>query len=335
MTNRQQIQEIPGALRLALEKARVEFAPAVRKVRWSEGPLYVCGAGKSAGLGIAAGSAFEAFLGWPVVAHSAAVFQNYSLELFHPRSVLLVVEGKGEWQEAEDLVHVVHERRGTVMALAHNPEGALAKLADHVFVCHAAGDAESPAEGVCLHAALNFLAFEIMRVLKKPKPHWAAIESEFDQLPQKIDWVFTQLPGAVRSVAAEIGGFPRLNVVGGGFYQYPAWHGAWRMRALSNPQVMAVEAADFLNAHAGYARRGDGVLLLSGSQFKLKKLMSRCAAHARGQGARVLSLTDANDREVAEGSDLGLLLPSLLEVTSSSLMMFMLEWLAAEVARKA
>ncbi len=65
----------------------------------------------------------------------------------------------------------------------------------------------------------------------------------------------------------------------------------------------------------------------------MKKLLHRSAAQARANGARVLSLTDSNDRELAEGSDLGILIPSLLEAPASTLTMFMLEWLAMEALR--
>jgi len=65
----------------------------------------------------------------------------------------------------------------------------------------------------------------------------------------------------------------------------------------------------------------------------MKKLLHRCAAQARMNGARVLSLTDSNDQELVEGSDLGILVPSLLEMPASTLTMFMLEWLAMEALR--
>jgi DNA-binding MurR/RpiR family transcriptional regulator len=94
-----------------------------------------------------------------------------------------------------------------------------------------------------------------------------------------------------------------------------------------------VEASEFLSAHAHFARRDNTLLFLSGSQSKMKKLLHRGAAQARANGARVLSLTDSNDRELAEGSDLGILIPSLQEAPASTLTMFMLEWLAMEASR--
>ena len=333
MGNRQQIHDIPAALRMTLEKASAEYGALVRMIRWSDGPVYVCGAGDCAALGIAAGYAFESFVGLPVVVRPVEVFQTYGLALLQRRSVLIMLSAQGEWPEAQELAHSAHERGCTTIALTHTPESPLVKLADHVFIARAEGDAESPAVIVCMHAALNFLAFEALRVLKKPKPWWDLVRKDFDQLPEKLDWVFTQLPSVVRSVAAEVAALPRLTIVGGGFYHYPAWQAARRLRSLAGLQVAGVEASEFLNAHAHFARRGDAVLLLSGSQSKIKKLIHRCAAQARANGARVLSLTDSNDRNLVEGSDLGILIPSLLEAPASTLTMFMLEWLAAEALR--
>jgi DNA-binding MurR/RpiR family transcriptional regulator len=208
-------------------------------------------------------------------------------------------------------------------------------LADHVFLSRAEGDAETPAVTLCLHAALNLLAFEVTRILKRPSPHWDAMEGEFDQLPDKIEWVFTQLPGAVRSAAAEVVHFPALRIVGGGFYHFPAWRAARRLRFLTGLPVEAIEVSDFWNGIAHFARRDDTVLFLSGSHSRIKKLVHRSAAQARRNGARVLSLTDSNDRELVEGSDLGVLTPSLLEAPACTLTLFMLEWLTMEALRAA
>ena len=94
-----------------------------------------------------------------------------------------------------------------------------------------------------------------------------------------------------------------------------------------------MEASEFLSAHAHFARGDDALLFLSGSQSKIKKLLHRGAAQARANGARVLSLTDGSDRDLVEGSDLGILVPMLHEAPSSTLILFMLEWLAMEMLR--
>ncbi|MGO8792039.1 MAG: SIS domain-containing protein [Terriglobia bacterium] len=331
--NRRQIQEIPGALRVTLEKAHADYGTVVRKVRWGDGPIYVCGAGDCAALGTAAGYALEYFLGLPVVARPVEVFQSYGLSLLRPRSVLVMISAKGNWPEARELASSAQERGCSLVALTNDAESPLAKLADHVFLTGAEGDVETPAATLCLHAALNLLALEVARILKRPAPHWDAMQAEFDQLPDKIEWVFTQLPGVVRSAAAEVAHFPALRIVGGGFYHYPAWRAARRLRFLAGLPVEAIEASEFWSGIGHFARRDDAVLFLSGSHSKIKKLVHRCAEQARRNGARVLSLTDGNDRELVEGSDLGILTPLLMEAPSSTLTMFMLEWLAVEALR--
>jgi DNA-binding MurR/RpiR family transcriptional regulator len=277
----------------------------------------------------------ESFLGLPVVAHPVEVFQSYGLSLLRPRSVLIMISAACESPEAQELARSAQERGCTLVVLTNTADRPLTNLADHVFLTRAEGDAESPTVTVCMHAALNFLAFEVARVLKRPQPQWDLVEEEFDQLPGKLEWVFTQLPSVVRSLAAEVVRVPGLRIVGGGFYHFPAWRAARRMRFLAGLPAEALEASDFWSGRAHWARRDDALLFLSGGHSKIKKLVHRSAAQARINGARVLSLTDSNDRELAEGSDLAILIPSLLEPTACTLTMFMLEWLAMETKRAA
>ena len=331
MTNRQQIQEIPGALRLTLEKARAEYGAVIRKIRWGDGPVLICGQGDCGALSQAASFAFETFPGWPVVARPVEVFQTYALALLKQRSVLIIIAAAGECPEAQELAATAKQRGCVVVVLTSSPEIPLVKMADYVLLTRSEGGPESPAVALCLHAALNFLAFESARILKRPEPQWGQVNDEFDQLPEKIEWLFTQLPTVVRSFGAEVARLPRLFIVGGGFYQFPSWRAARQLQSLPDSQVAAVEASEFLSTHAQLARTGEAVLLTSGSHSKIKKLLHRCAEQAKANGARVLSLTDGNDRALVEGSDLGILIPPLLEAPASTLAMFMLEWIVWEV----
>jgi glucosamine--fructose-6-phosphate aminotransferase (isomerizing) len=333
MTTRQQIQEIPGALRQTLEKVRADYSAVVRKVRWGDGPILICGAGECAAFNVAAGYALESFPGWPVVARPVEVFQTYALPLLKQRTVLMVIARSGEWPEAQELLQTAKKRGCVLVVVTNTLESPLAKVADHVLFVPVEGDLNSPAATVCLQAALNFFGLEAARILKRPEPHWGQTAEEIDQLPGKMEWLLTQLPAMVRSFAAELAKAPKLRIVGGGFYQFPAWRAARQLQSPKGLQIEAVEAAEFMGSHGRLARQGDSVLLLSGSHSKIKKLLHRCAAQARANGARVLSITDGNDRDLVEGSDLGILIPTLLEAPASTLTLFMLEWVASETAK--
>jgi fructoselysine-6-P-deglycase FrlB-like protein len=333
MANRQQIQEIFGALRTTLERARRECSDVVRRVRWGEGPVYFCGQGPCSELGIAAAYAFESLLGWPVVSHPAEVFRTYGLNLLRPRSVLLIVSTSGDSLEVQELVNAAHDRGSTVVVLCNAPGGASANGADHVLVMCAEGGADTPAVAVCLYSALNFLALEGARVLKRPDPKVASLADEFDQLPGKLEWLFMQHTAVVRSAAAAVSNASRLHIIGGGFFHFPAWHLARRVRSLPAVAVDASEASEFLSTPSELAREGDTGLFLSSSQSKLRKHIHRSAARAAQNGVHVVSITDSNDYELVQASNLAVLIPLMSEAPASALTMFVLEWMMAEAQR--
>jgi glutamine---fructose-6-phosphate transaminase (isomerizing) len=332
MGSRQQIQDIPSALRVTLEKARTEYETAVRQVRWGDGPVYVSGTGSCAALGVAAGYAFEMFLGWPVVARPVEVLRSYALSLLRPRSVLVMISAGGEGAEAQELLRVARQRGSTLVVLTNAPDSSLAKIADQVLLVRAEGEGDVPSVTVCLHAALDYLALAAARLLKRHEAQWDSLEREFERLPAQVDWVLTQLPVVVRSMAAEVIRFPRLRIVGGGFLHFPACRAARRLRVLAGVPAEGMEASEFSSGLAG-VRRDEAVLFLSSSRSKINKLTHRSAAQARVSGARVLSITDSQDQELVEGSDFGILIPALMEAAGCTLTLSLVEWLAVEAAR--
>lgn len=333
MKNRTGIQEIPGALRVTLEHARAEYGATARNVRWGDGPIYVCARRECSGWGQAAAYAFESLLGWPVVARPVEVLQSYGLPLLRPRAILLLISSGEEWPETLELANLARRRGCTVIGLTHSSDHALSNAVDHSFMIRAEVGLDSRAMTACLHAALNFLAFEVARALKRPEPYWQTMAEEFGSLPDKLEWVFIQLASVVDSVAAEVARLPRLRLVGGGFYDFPAREAARRMASPSGPQVEAVEATEFCNLSSHFERPLSATLFLSGSHSKLKKLVAHCAAQAQAHGAKVISLTDSNDRDLTRISDIGILIPSLFEVPGSTLSLFIMEWLSREMMR--
>jgi len=330
MLSRQAIYDIPSALRATLGSAPAECQALVRSVRWGEGPLYIGGIGPASTLGLAAGYAFETFLSLPVVALPLGVLQNYTPSLARPRSVLLMISlGEGT-PELHELAQVLRRRSSTLILLTNSPETPLAKLADQVLLVRAQGEGEVPGILVCMHAALNLLAVVAAGILKPPAPQQAALEREFEGLADQLDWVLSQHAAGVRSLAAELLRQERLSVVGGGFFHIPALHTARRLQRLAGLAAEGMEITEFA---LDLPHHPDGVLLLSGSRCKMKKFAHHAAAELRVRGARVLSLTDSNDRELAGRSDLALLLPTLSEAAGCTLSLFLGEWLAVEAER--
>ena len=74
------------------------------------------------------------------------------------------------------------------------------------------------------------------------------------------------------------------------------------------------------------------MLCLSGSRCRLKKVVHQAAAQAKAAGARVLSVTDASDRELSARSALSVLVPGLTGIVAAPLMLALFEWVIYQTA---
>lgn len=335
MDPRQEIRDAPRALKETLDKGRPEFEALIRRTRWGEGPVYLIGSGSSYYAALAGRYAFEELLGWPVAARRAAEFAAYSSSLIRPRSVLLAISGSGECPDTMEAARQARSRGAMLLALTGNSTSPLAEAADGVFLLR---PGESGHDGIvarlCLHAAIGYIGLVAAQVLKRHHQKLDALGKEFEDLPGHAEWTVTRLADAVRSLADEIKGLDRLALVGAGFYYAAALQAADEMSRHASMRTYACEASDFQDDSGFWTGTGAGVLILSGSRCRLKKKLYAAVQKARRGGARAFSITDANDRELADLSELAVLLPSLSEMTSSTLSLLFIQWLATYLAEK-
>jgi DNA-binding MurR/RpiR family transcriptional regulator len=76
-------------------------------------------------------------------------------------------------------------------------------------------------------------------------------------------------------------------------------------------------------------------MFVSGSRLRIKREVHQAAAQIKPKGARLITLTDTNDRELVDRSEIAILMPPLNEVGGSILALALLELLASQVARSA
>jgi DNA-binding MurR/RpiR family transcriptional regulator len=74
-------------------------------------------------------------------------------------------------------------------------------------------------------------------------------------------------------------------------------------------------------------------MFVSGSRLRIKREVHQAAAQIKVKGARLVTLTDTNDRELVDRSEIAILVPPLSEVGGSILALTLLELLAIVVAR--
>jgi glucosamine--fructose-6-phosphate aminotransferase (isomerizing) len=333
METRAKILEIPRLLRQTLEKGVREYETLIRHVRWGEAPIYICGCGASLPVGMAGAYLFEWLAGWPVLARSAKVFEAYTLSTLRPRSVVVVISASGEDPEGLEVVRIARSRGAALLALTRNPEGPLARACEGVFLTRDEGAEDSAAAAVCQLAALSSIALIAARVLKHSSAGLELIEDELKRLPGRLEWSFTHLSDALRSLAQELQALDRFWLVGGGLYHPVVVRGARRLSAFGGIHGEGIEVSEFCSDPLLHLRRGDVAMFVSGSRLRIKREVHQAAAQIKVKGARLVTLTDTNDRELVDRSEIAILVPPLSEVGGSILALTLLELLAIVVAR--
>ena len=333
METRAKILEIPRLLTETLETADREYETLIRHVRWGEAPIYICGCGASLPVGMAGVYLFEWLAGWPVLARSAKVFEAYTLSTLRPRAVVVVISASGEDPEGLEVVRIARSRGAALLALTRNPDGPLARACEGVFLTRDEGGEDSAAAAVCQLAALSSIALIAARVLKHSSSGLELFEDELKRLPGQLEWSFTQLSDALRALAKELRAMDRFWLVGGGLYHPVAVRGAWRLSESGGIHGEGIEVSEFCSGPLLHLRRGDVVMFVSGSRLRIKREVHQAAAQIKLKGARLITLTDGNDRELVDRSEMAILVPPLSEVGGAILALALLELLASQVAK--
>ncbi|MFB3923387.1 MAG: SIS domain-containing protein [Terriglobia bacterium] len=331
MDPKNDLLELPRALRNALEKGGPEYDKLVRQTHWGDGPVYVLAAGATRATALATACAFETLVGLPAIVRAAADFQAYSLSVLRPRSLLLVIEPAPSLPEILDVARAAKSRGARILALTAHPQSELAKIADGVFqVCTAEAPPGSLRAEICRHAMGCYLGLAAARALKRPRDYLRELEEEFVKLPDHVEWAFTQLSDAVRALAARLESPPRLQVIGGGFYFPAALHWAETLGRLKGTAARACDGlADTFSGPTLHAP-DEIVVLLSGSRCRGGKTMHALAESARRAGREFLALTDKNDPEISRRASLAILLPVLTEEVGALLSLALLDWIACQ-----
>lgn len=329
---RQQFLNLPRVLRETVEKGRPEYEDLVRRTRWGEVPIYIVGSGASFAVGLAGAYAFENLLGWPVVVRTPEEFQAYSQSALRPRSIVLVISWKGA-TELLEVVRAARARGATVLALTGDGQSPLAKAADGVFMARGGDECgQGFAADVVQLAAMHCLTAAAAHVLKRPSPQIETLEGELRALPEHVEWVLTQLPEAVRSLAGELAGGRGVSVVAGGCYYSAALLGARTLRGLGRLRVQVL-TPDEMDAWPGEAfENGEVVVVLSGSRCRVKRQVHILIERLKPTEARILAVTDHNEPEITRRAALAVLLPNLSENVGSIVVLAFLGWISRQLA---
>jgi len=315
------------ALKETLAQSRPEFEALVRRIYWGDGPVYLVGSGTSHLVGVAGAYAMESLAGWPVVVRSSLDFAAYAVAAVPRRSVVVAISRSGESRDTLEAARSARSRGATLLALTAAPGSTLAKAADGVFLVRgSAADASPTVDLLCRHAAAGYLSLVAARTLKRPSRQLESLEHEFEKLPAQVEWVLTQLEDAAGAFASQLNDATEIRVIGGGFHRPVAMLWALDLGRNNRKHAQVFDPGEGGLPPAG---KGGTYVFLSSSRSRLRARLQECLGTARASGARVLALTDTNDRELVDGASLALLLPTASELVGSTLALALLQRVAA------
>jgi fructoselysine-6-P-deglycase FrlB-like protein len=332
LETRQQLANLPHALQETLDKRWAEWGEVVRRTRWGEVPIHLVGSGASFSVGLAGAYAFESLLGWSAVVRTPEEFQAYSQSALRPRSILVVISWQGsvEWLE---LVRAAKARGAIVLAFTGDAQSPLAKAVDGVFLAGSGEDHRDDfTAAVCQLTAIHCLAVVAAQVLRRPSAEIGTLESELRALPGHINWVLTQLPDAVRSLAGELSSLGTISVLAGGVYYPAALLAASALRSLGRLRVEVFTPNELETGPAEVLEREGVVLVLSGSRCRVKKPLHDLIERSERAGVKILAVTDHNEPEVARRATLAILLPNLSEYVGSIVALTFVDWAVCHMA---
>ena len=311
----------------AVLKNRKLYEKIIRETRWTEGPITIVASGASRIAALAAARAFEWLLGWRVAVRDLTEFGSYVLPHLPPRSILIAHSPSGEDEESLELVHKAQQRGGSTLAVTANPESRLGRMVRNTLLLPATGESSPVTTALLEHATLAYVACIAASIFNPRHPLAESWEEEFGSLPPRLEWVQEHLGDAVKSAAEVIKQARLIILTGGGFYHPSAVRvarSAWQFPA---SPVQAFDPSDFLDGAPGSLGEGDAVVVLSGSNCRVKKRLHAAASCLKQKKVQIISVTDHNDRALVQSSNLAILLPTLSEATGPLLALAVAQWL--------
>lgn len=327
---RRLLQEAYDGACLAPRLPQVDMAAASRAEKME---IIACGTSLHAAL--AAGHAFEEWLGIPVAVVPASEY-IYRRQLTDKKTLVIGISQSGETADTITAVKRAKESGAHVLILTNREDSSIVQYADSLLPLKAgieisvAATKSYTAQLVCLY--LLGLALSCRRQ-SLPESELSRLKEELMLLPAKMEEVLAG-EEVIKACADRLKNYRQMIYMARGINLATAMEGALKLKEISYINANAYAAGELKHGPIALLDADMPVLaLLTPGAAVYDKMLANCE-EARARRAFLAAVTFDNDNKAEGLFDVLLKVPSVAEILSPLLLSLPLQLLAYHIADK-
>ncbi|MGH9453049.1 MAG: SIS domain-containing protein, partial [Terriglobia bacterium] len=302
--------DLVRTFRQILGKSRAAYEDGLRKMPLGDGYIIIIADGPGNAVAQTAALSFESLAGRPCLVRSFGEFSAYDLALVHPHTPVLAISLSHQTESAVETLRGAKRRGAWLMVLTHDPRNPLTGVADEVFLLQLAIEDRDTAQSLlCAHVAAGGLGLYAGLIFKPHPSQRERYLSQFEDLPEHLDHVFSHSSSAVRQMIEEARGRQRILILGCGFSRPAATQAAAWIETALGRATHGGSPAEFPGSIPDRCDQNTVIIFLCGSQSPHKKLIHDLAEEVARKKAVILAITDGADSGLIRHARLSLLIP--------------------------
>lgn len=274
----------------------------------------------------------EDFCGIPVEVEASSEY-IYRKTITDKNTLVIGVSQSGETADTITAIRLAKKKGSHILIVTNRPDSTMAREADSLVPVNAGIEVSVAATKSYMAQLISFYLLAIYMAEVKgsmDKKELSDLKHELILLPQKIDKVLTSKE-SIQRVARKFSSFKDFIFVARGINFPTALEGALKLKEISYINATGYSAGEL--KHGPIAMLDDSMpvlaILMKGKVFE--KILSN-AEEAKARNARMIALTDFEDKKLEDLFENIIKVPEISEILSPALAIVPLQLLAYYIA---
>lgn len=295
--------------------------------------IFITACGSAYHVGLCGKYYFEALAKIPVEVEIASEFRSRDI-LIGKNTLFVVISQSGETADTLAALRYAKGKGARTLAIVNVRGSTIAREADYVIFTEA-GPEIAVATTKAFTAQLGLVALlSVYFGYTKGVIEQAVLSSllhEITEIPSQIAASLPELPRA-KEVAESLRDTHDVFYLGRGLDWYAALEGSLKLKEISYIHSETYAAGELKHGSIALIESGTPVVVLA-TQPRLYDKMAVAAAEVKCRGAKIISITGADNKKLLELSDLSLIIPGAAPLFAPFAAVVLMQMIACESAK--